>query len=34
MTLGDTSMLPEFRAAWLHNFLDTQGQFAASRFYS
>jgi uncharacterized protein with beta-barrel porin domain len=30
MTLGDTSMLPEFRAAWLHNFLDTQGQFAAS----
>jgi outer membrane autotransporter protein len=30
MVLGDTSILPEFRAAWLHNFLDTQGQFAAS----
>jgi len=28
--LGGTSILPEFRAAWLHNFLDTQGQFAAS----
>ncbi len=30
MMLGDTTILPEFRAAWLHNFLDTQGQFAAS----
>jgi uncharacterized protein with beta-barrel porin domain len=30
MMLGDTSILPEIRAAWLHNFLDTQGQFAAS----
>lgn len=30
MVLGDTSILPEFRAAWLHNFLDTQGQFGAS----
>lgn len=29
MTWGATNVVPEFRAAWLHNFLDTQSQFTA-----
>lgn len=28
--LGDTAIVPEFRAAWLHNLLDNYGQFSAA----
>jgi subtilase-type serine protease len=30
MTLGDTTLLPELRAAWTHDFLDDRGGFAAA----
>jgi outer membrane autotransporter protein len=29
VSLDDTKMVPELRAAWTHNFLDTQNQFTA-----
>lgn len=30
VTIGATSIIPEFRAAWLHNFMDDQSRYTAS----